>query len=170
MIEFEIKGLKELDEELKKFPVELQKKALGTMVAAGARFVKDEAISNFMSVAKTLNLDKNEKYWSLKNIVMRRLKRKDKGRSTLTYGVRAQFPAFYLETGTTPHTIMAKKARSLGAKGQFGKKVQHPGYAARPFLRPALDQNVQRIVNIMGYKLMAWIDRQYKKKVIVKNA
>jgi HK97 gp10 family phage protein len=163
MIEFEIKGLKELDEELRKFPIELQKKALGSMVAAGGRIVKDAALHNFMSVAKTMNLDKNEKLWSLKNIVLRRMKSKDKGKSTLTYGIRAQYPAFYLETGTTPHTITAKKAKSLGSDGKFGKSVKHPGYAARPFLRPALDNNVQRVVNAMGYKLMVWMDRKYKK-------
>jgi len=163
MIEIEIKGLKELDEELKKFPIELQKKALGSIVAAGGRIVKDAALNNFMNVAKTMNLDKNEKHWSLKNIVLRRMKRKDRGKSTLTYGIRAQYPAFYLETGTTPHTITARKAKSLGDKGQFGKSVEHPGYAARPFLRPALDNNVSRVVNAMGYKLMQWMDRQYKK-------
>lgn len=165
MIDLEIKihGLAELDAELKKFPLDLQRKALGQMVGAGARLVKDEAYNNFMNVAKTLNLDPDEKRWSLRNIVMRRLKRKDKGRSTLTYGVVAQYPAFYLETGAKPHTITAKKAKSLGADGRFGKSVKHPGFAARPFLRPALDQNVQRAVNAMGYKLMAWIDRQYRK-------
>jgi len=163
MIEFEIKGLKELDEELKKFPIELQKKALGSMVAAGGRIVKDAAINNFMTNAKTLNLDKEEKFWSLKNILLRRMKRKDRGKSTLTYSIRAQYPAHFMETGTTPHTITAKKAKSLGVDGRFGKSVKHPGYAARPFLRPALDNNVQRIVNAMGYKLMQWMDRQYKK-------
>jgi HK97 gp10 family phage protein len=162
-LEIKIQGLAELDAELKKFPLELQKKALAQMVGAGAKIVKDAAIDNFQNVARTMNLDKNEKYWSLKNIVLRRLKRKDKGNSTLTYGVRAQYPAFYMETGTKPHTITAKKAKSLGAEGQFGKSVKHPGHAARPFLRPALDNNIQRVVNAMGYKLMAWMDRQYKK-------
>jgi HK97 gp10 family phage protein len=165
-MEIKIQGLAELDAELKKFPMELQRKALGQMVGAGAKIVKDAATQNFMNVAKTLNLDPDEKYWSLKNIVTRRMKKKDKGKSTLTYGVKAQYPAFYLETGIRPHTITAKKAKSLGNKGQFGKSVQHPGYAPRPFLRPALDNNVQRVINAMGYKLMAWMDRQYKKGVM----
>jgi len=170
MIEIEIKiqGLAELDEELKKFPIELQKKALGSMVAAGGRIVKDAALQNFMNVAKTMNLDKNEKFWSLKNIVLRRMKKKDQGKSTLTYGIKAQYPAFYLETGTSPHTLNAgaytKSHGKTVNRKQTGK--QHPGYAARPFLRPALDNNVQRVVTAMGYKLMAWMDRQYKKGVI----
>jgi HK97 gp10 family phage protein len=164
MIEFEIKGLRELENELKNFPVELQRKALGTMVAAGGRIVKEEAIKNFTQAAKTLNVDKNSKLWSVKNILLRRMKRADRDGKTLTYGIKAQYPAHFLETGTAPHVIEAVKAKALGDKGQFGKVVHHPGYAPRPFLRPAIHNNVQRVVNAMGYKLMQWMDKQYKKR------
>jgi HK97 gp10 family phage protein len=165
MIEFEIKGLKELDAELKNFPVELQRKALGTMVAAGGRFIKEEAIKNFKQAAKTINTDKDSKLLSLNNIVLRRLKVRDKSGETLTYGVRAQYPSYFLETGTAPHIIEVVKAKGLGAEGKFGKRVQHPGYAPRPFLTPAIYNNVQRVVNVMAYKLIQWMDREYKRGV-----
>jgi HK97 gp10 family phage protein len=48
-----------------------------------------------------------------------------------------------LETGAAAHTIKAKPGKLLRftVNGQFvsTKEVQHPGMAAHPFLRPALD-------------------------------
>ena len=54
----------------------------------------------------------------------------------------------YIEFGTAPHVIQTTKYRSLGNKnvGFFGKKVNHPGTQAKPFLRPALDENNRAIL------------------------
>jgi hypothetical protein len=68
-------------------------------------------------------------------------------------------PAFYgkffeLESaggtgGTKPHQIMAVKARALrfvmGGKVYFRKSVQHPGFAARPFMTTSLTENAEKI-------------------------
>lgn len=49
--------------------------------------------------------------------------------------------AWYVEFGTSPHVIRAKRASVLAnSKGDvFGPVVHHPGTKAQPFLRPALD-------------------------------
>jgi hypothetical protein len=43
------------------------------------------------------------------------------------------------------------KRGSLTIGGNFvGPVVMHPGHAAKPFLRPALDQKAEEAVNAMG--------------------
>ena len=60
----------------------------------------------------------------------------------------------YLEFGTGPRTIRAKKAKILtDGKTFFGRVVKHPGIAPRPFLRPALKKSIPEIQIIMGRKL-----------------
>lgn len=47
----------------------------------------------------------------------------------------------FAETGAQAHAITAQNARALKfVTGDFRKSVFHPGFAARPFLRPAKDQ------------------------------
>ena len=53
--------------------------------------------------------------------------------------------AKWIEYGVKPHTITAKGGL-LSFGGVFAKSVQHPGFAARPFLRPALDRSGQAAV------------------------
>ena len=45
----------------------------------------------------------------------------------------------WLEYGVAAHTITAKKSGWLSFGGLFAKSVEHPGFAAKPFMRPALD-------------------------------
>ena len=54
-----------------------------------------------------------------------------------------------VEYGTKPHVIRVKTAKVLtNGKDFFGKEVQHPGTRAQPFLRPAIDENRGRIINM----------------------
>jgi len=47
----------------------------------------------------------------------------------------------YLETGTGPHVIEVKNAKVLtDGKTFFGKKVQHPGTAPHPYIKPNVDR------------------------------
>lgn len=60
----------------------------------------------------------------------------------------------FLETGTAPHFIEAYSARALrmGSTGAeyFARSADHPGHAARPFLRPAIDENEKPITDAVG--------------------
>ena len=60
----------------------------------------------------------------------------------------------YIEAGIRPHVIEPKKAQALhffvGGDEVFTKRVQHPGFAPIPFLRPALESNVNEIRKIFG--------------------
>ncbi len=64
---------------------------------------------------------------------------------------------FYLqfqETGTVSHTEPIRGSKILAFEGEqglvFTTKVQHPGVPARPFLRPAIDENQDRITQVTG--------------------
>jgi HK97 gp10 family phage protein len=60
----------------------------------------------------------------------------------------------HVEFGTRPHTIAVKFARVLSnGKDVFGTIVNHPGTRAQPFMRPALDQNVNNASAIMRSEL-----------------
>lgn len=55
----------------------------------------------------------------------------------------------YMEYGTRPHVIMPVNAKALrfisGGQVVFAKMVNHPGTAPRPFMGPALEQNLSTI-------------------------
>jgi HK97 gp10 family phage protein len=62
--------------------------------------------------------------------------------------------ASHVEFGTRPHTITVKTARVLSdGKTIFGKRVQHPGTQAQPFMRPAVDRNKTNADRIMKTEL-----------------
>lgn len=56
-----------------------------------------------------------------------------------------------VEYGTAPHIIRAKAADGkLHLRGNvFVEEVQHPGAAAKPFMRPAADQKLPESVEII---------------------
>ena len=56
----------------------------------------------------------------------------------------------YIELGTKPHMIYPKSASVLkfNIKGKtvFSSKVRHPGTKAKPFLKPAVDENTEKFI------------------------
>lgn len=59
--------------------------------------------------------------------------------------------AHYIEAGTSPHVIVPVNAQALhffiDGKEVFAKRVQHPGFAPIPYLRPALELVMNRWKN-----------------------
>jgi len=70
--------------------------------------------------------------------------------------------AKWQEFGTKSHTITASVGKVLiGLGGRIlGKSVQHPGQAARPFVRPALDEGRDEAQRIIGQFLGDAIERE----------
>lgn len=54
----------------------------------------------------------------------------------------------YIEFGTRPHIIYPVNGKALFWKGASHpmRSVKHPGTIAKPFMQPALEQNVNKIV------------------------
>lgn len=68
--------------------------------------------------------------------------------------------AHLVEFGTTPHVI---PGAFVGGKGPL--TVSHPGTPARPFLRPAFDQNVGRAQTVMAAEIWNGIRKEAAKHV-----
>ena len=61
--------------------------------------------------------------------------------------------AFWVESGTGPHTIRVKDKKIMYNKEQdqfYGTVVQHPGAVAHPSLVPALEMSKSEIGRIFG--------------------
>lgn len=68
--------------------------------------------------------------------------------------------AHLVEFGTAPHVI---PGAFVGGKGPL--TVSHPGTPARPFLRPAFDQNVGRAQTVMASEIWNGIKKEAAKNV-----
>lgn len=84
-----------------------------------------------------------------------KVKKVGPGRAEVAIGPdRAHWYYGLFETGVSAHEIdgHVKKALrfSYGGEEVILKRVKHPGMAAEPFLRPALEENQERIKEAMG--------------------
>jgi len=134
---FDIIGMGDLKKKLAALPSRIEKNILRSMVRAGAQVVRKAAAANANEMDKF--------------IVIKASRRKSRGKIVMEVGPsKAKWYLKFKETGTKPHVIETGKKKVL-SNGEviFGVKVQHPGQAANPFMRPALDQNVPKIIEAM---------------------
>lgn len=66
--------------------------------------------------------------------------------------------AGFLEFGTRPHVIKAKRNKMLYFGGRYVKMVRHPGARAKPFLRPAFHAGRDRAVAAIAAAAKAVLD------------
>ena len=82
---------------------------------------------------------------NLRRSIFRRVESATRG----IIGVGEKYGA-YVEFGTRPHIIRARRARVLADKKAniiFGKVVRHPGSKPYPFMKPALENSTNLILN-----------------------
>ena len=69
----------------------------------------------------------------------------------------------FFETGATAHEIKAAKGSALAFEGSAGdvitRSVDHPGMAANPFLRPAMEDKEEAAKNAAGKEFRREIER-----------
>ena len=69
----------------------------------------------------------------------------------------------FFELGADPHEITPRVRRTLkfevGESEIFARAVQHPGMAAKPFLRPAIDERQEQAVAAVGDVLRGAVER-----------
>lgn len=78
----------------------------------------------------------------------------------------------FIEHGAVPHEIVAGLRRkkyptgkkALGLRGQFGKRVEHPGQKKRPFLKPVAHTHLQETVNKIRDSLHDDVERIFKQQ------
>jgi HK97 gp10 family phage protein len=136
-----VKGLSELQAILSALPVKLEKNIMRAALRQGANVVMKKARQNVSAVGAT---DTG-------------LMRKGIKVSTASKGgrivarVRATgkhgYIANWIEFGVQPHSI--KKGAKVKS-GKYQSNNPHPGFTAKPFLRPALDTEMQAAVIAVG--------------------
>lgn len=133
MIDYRIRGGKELDALLQQLPVEVETKLLRNGLGAGANVIRDEA--RVLAAKKTGAMAA-----AVKSV---RGSRTAEGQVVAKVRLRGKhsFLGLFMEHGVLAHEIWVRSKRgTLIINGvSVGKKVMHPGFAPRPFMRPALD-------------------------------
>lgn len=133
-----IKGLSDLQKLLDTLPAKVEQNIMRGALRAGIKPVKKEA-QHLLAAhgnVKTRVLSEGLK-------VSARARRGVVTASVKLKGKHA-FVGYWLEyTGAKAHEIKPKSAKSLLFAGLFQDIVQHPGFKAQPFMRPALDSRAQ---------------------------
>lgn len=144
--EVKVTGLKELMEQMGTFvSPKAQQAIVNKSVKTGIEVMKKAAVARFGRGSKYIVIaTPKKKRWASGTVASTGL-----GFSTKHWQVT------FIEHGAKPHEIVAGLRRKkyptgkkvLGLRGQFGKKVQHPGQKKRPFLKPVAYTHLQETVN-----------------------
>lgn len=120
------KGGKELQEALNQLPAKLEQNVMRSALRQGANAILNQARQNVPVEDGDLK----------KSFKVSTRARGGKATATLRAGDEKAFYAHMIEFGVAPHGVK-KGAKRKSGKYQDGKK--HPGFSAKPFMRPALD-------------------------------
>lgn len=167
----EVKGLKDVMAFLEVFPKRIQNGAVRSALTAAAKPVRDQARLN--APRRTGQMAKSIKSGSP------RINQDGTVSIKVRLAGKNSFLGWFHEYGVRPHYITAgdsgksprmltKAARNGGASDpatgalKIGDQyitgaVLHPGFAPRPFLRPALDMKAQEAVQAFGDRLRSYL-------------
>lgn len=167
-----VEGLKELNKALKQLGPRAARNALRASIRAGGRVVVSDARKRLPPQYDTLKRSLSVK------VNRQRSPYEITAEVGPTTGKSAKYDGWYahlVEFGVAPHEITPKTkqvmvdAATSGRSGAtqfgtvFGKKVQHPGVPAKPFLTPAFEQNKRAIIEAQRKKLWEAIRKQAAK-------
>lgn len=155
-----LKGFAELGAFLEAFPRNMQRNAIGAGLRAAARPIREEA----------RRLAPKASGLTAKNIRIGSVRRTSSGTAySITVRVTGpgSFIAYFQEYGVAPHLISGKKRSVKGhvttgplkIGDEFvGGVINHPGHAATPFMRPALDTQMDAALMAMKDRISGWIE------------
>lgn len=124
-MDIEIEGMEELEKNLNDI-LEIIATATLAMVKAGEEVLEEEA----------------DRLAPKRNVMASKLRSKTKTQVVMDFGPdKENWTMRFFETGATRHEISGTPLVFEGANGELIRidTVNHPGMAARPFMRPALD-------------------------------
>lgn len=134
-----ISGLDSIKRQLALFPDKVKVNVVRGAMRAGAAVIAKSAKENVP--VRTGALKKSIR-------VSSRSSRGDWVRATAKAGNKEAWYAHLVEFGTGSHWINPKNRKALRLPdGRFVRRVDHPGSAGQPFMRPALDENVRAALN-----------------------
>lgn len=161
---FRLHGLDGVLDRLRTLPVKLQKRALRTAMRKAGNVVKSAAIAN----AKAFDdPDTAERIW--RNITVQFRSRASKSERGIVMAVGVRGGA--REYGNTKENVRKQRVgstyKTLGSAANPGGDTWYWRFIelgtskqrARPFLRPALESNVEAATNVIVNELNAELDR-----------
>ena len=152
-------GLKEIEQNLKRFGARMNEDILvDALKASGREYAKDMRanLGDDPELARSITVRKatlrRRRRGSGEVIVAPR-----QGGKTQDAGWRAHFR----ERGTDPHRMIIATKRVLANKAGdvFGLVVNHPGHQARPFMRPAFDSAGNRAIEAFRRRMIVNVDK-----------
>lgn len=177
-----VKGLSELHDVLKNFPIKLEAKIMRGGLRAGGKVFLDSARSNVPkrtsqlrnSIRMSGGKDASGTMYSVITAGSRDKVYNSKGRPIKNEpifeinpsGVKNYKTAFYahmVEFGTRRHFIKPATKKSLFFAGLTKEIIDHPGAKQKPFMRPAYDKNWNTAIETMAEYIRKRIDKEGKK-------
>lgn len=159
MLEMQLTGFDDLDQNLKAFTVQVQDKLLSNALVAGAQEVKTEMQQQAPREHSIGPMQKADQHIA-DNIVIKVEKNPINSAAEVYVGPgkSTSYKARWIELGVTAHAIVARMTRQMRKQGIkakrvlaspeqiFGTHIEHPGLSPRPFMRPALQAATQRAI------------------------
>lgn len=145
-----VKGLSELQAFLDALPAKMESNIMRAALRQGANVVRDEAKANVPVKSGLLRAGLKVSTSSRRGVVTAKVKATGKH----------AYLARWIEYGTAAHQIKPKMARSLLFGGIFAESIDHPGAAAKPFMRPALDTRAQAALLAVGEAIKKRLTKQ----------
>lgn len=136
-----IKGGKELNDILQKLPVSIEKNILRSALRAGAKQIEAEA-------KRLVNKDELDLYESIRTSTSYN-RRRGQVVAKVKAGNKKVFYAKFVEFGVASHIIEMRNG-VLSFNGVAATRVHHSGYAAKPFMRPALDSKADDAIRAVS--------------------
>lgn len=184
-VTIKITGLKELEDRLKKLSDKIARRVGNNALRAGARIIEKAAkgklsntnIGSWTRVykkdfgkLKSGHVTKTEggrvyKRTHLRDSITSSVAKVRPAAGTITYWVypnraKGGWYGHMVELGTKAHRIPKSGDMTLRIGNNiFTGHIDHPGAKARPFLRPAFDENRQRVADKIAEILRAGIER-----------
>jgi HK97 gp10 family phage protein len=143
-----IKGMAELNAYLLKVPALVEANIKRGALAAAAKVIAEQARQN-VPVGQVSEKNRLE-YGGYPGLLRDSIRVKTfipadgESQAVVKAGGKAKsggiaYYAWWMEHGTAAHEIVSKTGKTLVFAGHFSKAVKHPGFAAKPFMLPALD-------------------------------
>lgn len=146
-----VTGLSDLMKFFDELPGKLQSNVMRGALRAGAVPVRDEAKANAPMATGTLRDGIKISTSSRGGVVRAKVR--------LT-GKHAYLGRWLEFTGAAPHMIKPRARKSLFLAGLAREVVDHPGFAAKPFMRPALDAQAAAAVVAAGEYIKRRLTKQ----------
>lgn len=136
-----IKGGRELQEVLNTLPAKVEKNIMRAALRQGANIIRDAAREKAPKDTGALR----------KSIKVSTTGKRGEVIARIRAGDNKAYYAHMVEYGTAPHSItVGQDGTALAVPGNPVRSVNHPGAAPKPYMRPAIDENVEAATRRVG--------------------